>query len=161
MSFGNRGVVLDYEGLLKEAYDANLIVKEVKLLAHKGRIKNNRIAIKKDVPTLKEKSCILAEELGHYYTSYGDILDQKIVCNKKQEHKARLWAYDKQVGLIGIINAYEAKCINLYDMADFLDVPENFLLDALSCYKKKYGHYKVLDNYIIYFEPYLGVLKLV
>lgn len=67
---------MNYEGLLDEAYSLDLIVKEAKFIGNKGRIKGNRIAIKRDIPALREKSCILAEELGHYYTSYGDILNQ-------------------------------------------------------------------------------------
>jgi hypothetical protein len=152
---------LDYEGLLEEAYSLNLIVKEAEIYANKGRIKGNRIAIRKDIPTLKEKSCILAEELGHYYTSYGDILDQSTINNRKQELKARLWAYNKQIGLTGIIRAYEYGCYCLYDMADYLDVTEEFLHDAIKYYRGKYGEYTTLDNYIIYFEPNLGVFKLI
>ena len=63
-----------YTDLLIEADNNNLITKEKCLLAHKGRIKGNRIAIKKDMTTA-EKACVLAEELGHYYTATGDILD--------------------------------------------------------------------------------------
>lgn len=150
---------MDYEGLLKEAYSLNLIVKEAEIYANKGRIKGNRIAIRKDIPTLKEKSCILAEELGHYYTSHGDIIDQSAINNCRQEHRARLWAYNKQIGLIGIIRAYEHGCNSLYDMADYLDVTEDFLHDAIIYYRGKYGEYTILDNYIIYFEPNLGVFK--
>ena len=152
---------MDYEGLLEEAYSLDLIVKEAPLLGNKGRIKDNRIAIRKDIPTLKEKSCILAEELGHFYTTYGDILNQSNTGNRKQEYRARLWSYDKQVGLLGIINSYEAGCKSLYDMADYLDVSEDFLQEALNCYKSKYGQYAVIDSYIVYFEPHLGVFKLI
>lgn len=152
---------LDYEGLLDEAYNLGLIVKEAKFIGNKGRIKGNRIAIRKDIPTLKEKACILAEELGHYFTSYGDILDQRITVNRKQEYKARLWSYDKQVGLIGIVNAFNAGCRNLYDMAEYLDIPEELLLETLKCYKGKYGEFIKIDNYIVRFEPNFGVLKFI
>ncbi len=39
------------------------------------QLKGNRIAIKQDLPTQKEKACVLAEELGHFYTSTGNILE--------------------------------------------------------------------------------------
>ncbi|WFR56427.1 hypothetical protein QA584_22865 [Anaerocolumna sp. AGMB13025] len=151
---------MNYEGLLDEAYSLDLVVKEVHLSGNKGRLKGNRIAIKKDIPTLKEKACILAEELGHHYTTVGNILDQKNAINRKQELKARIIAYNKQVGLLGIIDAYEANCRCLYDMAEHLDVTEEFLLETLKYYKGKYGEFTRLDNYIIYFEPNLGVMKL-
>lgn len=152
---------MNYEGLLDEAYNRGLIVKELRLCANEGRIQGNRIAIKKNIPTLKEKSCILAEELGHFYTTTGDILDQSNTANIKQENKARIWAYDTQIGLIGIINSYEAGCRSRFDMAEYLDVTEEFLQEALDCYKQKYGPFKEVDNYIIYFEPAFGVMKLI
>jgi len=152
---------LNYEDLLNEANEYKLKVKELNLTGNKGRIKGNRIAIKKDITTYKEKACILAEELGHYKTSYGNILDMKETSNRKQEYKARLWAYDKQVGLVGIINAFNNGCLTLFDMAEFLNVTEEFLTDALHCYQQKYGEYIIFDNYIIYFIPTLGVMKMI
>ena len=56
-----------YEDLLIEADNNNLITKEKPLRAHNGRIKGNRIAINSKLPE-KEKKCVMAEELGHYYT---------------------------------------------------------------------------------------------
>lgn len=38
---------------------------------------------------------------------------------------------------------------------------EEFLLEALECYRYKYGEYARLDNYVIYFEPTLVVLELI
>ena len=61
-----------YEDLQKEAYSNDLIVKEKKLVNNDGLIKWNRIAIRQNM-LIKEKSCVLAEELGHYYTTYGDV----------------------------------------------------------------------------------------
>jgi hypothetical protein len=152
---------MTYDELLEEASNYGLIVKEKPLQGNKGRIFDKKIAIKKDVPTLKEKACILAEELGHYHTTVGNIIDLQNVRNKKQELRARLWAYNNQIGLTGIIRAYEYGCHNLYSMADYLDVTEEFLHDAIKYYRGKYGEYTAVDNYIIYFEPYLGVMKLI
>lgn len=53
------------------------------------------------------KKCVLAEELGHYHTTVGDILDLSTASNQKQEYRARLWTYDKMIGLSGIISAYK------------------------------------------------------
>ena len=150
---------MNYEKLLDEAQDENLIVKEFSLRANKGRIKGNRVAIRKDMPTT-EKACILAEELGHYYTSQGDILELDTVDAAKQEQRARLWAYDKMIGLQGIISAYKHGCSSLHEMASYLDITEEFLREALQRYRSKYGCYVAVDNYVIYFEPNLCVLEL-
>lgn len=151
---------MNYETLLQIADSHQISVKEKPLKASDGRIRGKRIAIRKDIATQTEKSCVLAEELGHYYTSSGNILNQSITANRKQEYRARFYGYNLMIGLIGIVQAYEYGCRNLYEMADFLDVTEDYLKEALSCYRKKYGIYTTLDNYIIYFEPVLGVMKL-
>lgn len=151
---------MNYEELLIEADNNNLITKEKPLLANAGRIKGNRIAIKKDLPTQKEKACVLAEELGHFYTSTGNILDMSDTANRKQEQRARLWAYNKQIGLQGIIDCYNSRCRTLHDMAEHLDVTEEFLSEAIDCYKRKYGICIKVDNYIIGFQPTLYVLEM-
>ena len=151
---------MNYEELLIEADNNNLITKEKPLLANAGRIKGNRIAIKKDLPTQKEKACVLAEELGHFYTSTGNILDMSDTSNRKQEQRARLWAYNKQIGLQGIIDCYNSRCRTLHDMAEHLDITEEFLSEAIDCYKRKYGICIKVDNYIIGFQPTLYVLEM-
>lgn len=148
-----------YENLLLEADIENLIVKEKQLINNDGRISGNRIAIRKDILTSAKKACVLAEELGHHFTTVGNILDQKNLLNKKQELHARTWAYNECVGLLGIIDSFNAGCRSLYDMAEHLGVTEKFLHDALESYRRKYGLRVEVDNYIIFFEPYLSVMK--
>lgn len=63
------------------------------------------------------------------------------------------------VGLMGIIDAYKNGCRNSYEVAEYLEVTEVFLNDALNAYRDKYGVYTTVDNYIIYFIPGLTVFK--
>lgn len=151
---------MEYTELLTEADNLSLITKDKPLRAHDGRIKRNRIAIRKDMPEVQKK-CVLAEELGHFHLNTGDILDQSSTSNRKQEYKARLWAYNKLIGLSGIVSAYKAGCRSATDVAEHLDVTEEFLNEALSCYRQKYGVCAKIDNYIIYFEPAVSVLELI
>lgn len=148
-----------YEDLLIEADMSNLIVKEKPLINNDGLISGNRIAIRKNIATTTEKACVLAEELGHHYTTTGNILDQQNVVNAKQELHARTWAYNECIGLIGIVKAFESGCKSLYEMADYLNVTENFLKDALESFRRKYGIYTEIDNYFIFFEPYISVMR--
>ena len=150
---------MTYEDLLIESEKENLIVKEKDIPGFGGRIYQNRIAIHKQLSTQTEKACILAEELGHHYTSTGDILDQSDQAARKQEFHARLWGYNKMVGLHGIVSAYRNHCRNLSEMADYLDVTEPFLANCLESYRRKYGCYVELDNYVIMFEPVLAVVE--
>ena len=151
---------MNYEQLLTAADQEGLLVKEQPLTGHDGLIRGSRIAIRKDIETQAEKSCVLAEEIGHYRTSSGNILDQSKVENRKQEYRARLYGYNLKIGLAGLIRAYEAGCGNLYEMAEYLDATEEYLKEAIDCYKSKYGLCTSIDNYIIYFEP-LAVIKLI
>lgn len=151
---------MNYTELLIEADNHALITKDKPLRAHYGRIKGKRIAIKKEMPEIQKK-CVLAEELGHYHTTVGDIMDLNNDSNRKQELRARLWGYDKLIGLSGIISCYRARCTNLYEMAEYLDVTEEYLKEALKCYKSKYGPHTRIDNYIIYFEPNLAIFELI
>lgn len=148
-----------YERLLNECTQCGIDVHEMDL-ATKGLYCDNVIAISKRIKTTSEKTCILAEELGHHYTSVGDILDQSKIENRKQEKKARGWAYQKLVGITKLIEAYKAGCRNRYELAEFLEVTEEFLQEAITYYKEKYGVYYQIDNYIVYFEP-LGVFELI
>lgn len=137
----------------------DIIQKEFKSNRIKGLYCDKVVALNKELETSTEKKCILLEELGHHYTSTGDILDLSVVQNRKQERQARIWAYNKQIGLKGLINAYEHGCKNRHEIAEYLEVTESFLQEAVDCYHEKYGVFTQIDNYVIYFSP-LGILSL-
>ena len=151
---------MKYESLLIEADRDGLIVKEKPLKYNDGRIKGNRIAIRKDLATTKEKTCVLAEELGHYHTSVGNILDMSNSGNRKQERQARLWGYNKLIGLSGLIRAYEAGCQTGYEIAEYLEVTEECLTECIEAYRSKYGVGVMIDNYYVMFIPQLAVGKI-
>ncbi|WP_438349900.1 ImmA/IrrE family metallo-endopeptidase [Paenibacillus sp. FA6] len=100
-----------------------------------------------------EKRCILAEELGHYETTYGDITDQSKVQNRKQELRARAWGYQKLIPLHRIIEAGRAGIEGRHDVAEHLGVTEDFLQSTIEHYQRKYGLYVVVGPDLIYFEP--------
>lgn len=124
----------------------------------KGLYVNGRIAINVKMSDI-EKACVLAEELGHHYTTYGNILDQSNTSNRKQELRARAWAYNKQIGLLGLIRAYEHGCRNRFEIAEYLEVTEEVLEECLVFYRNKYGMCQSIDNYVVYFIPHLVIMK--
>lgn len=151
----------EYEKLLDDADKQHVIVTEKFDLSDtrlKGLYCDAFIAIDKNL-TEADKACVLAEELGHHATTYGNIIDQSSVMNRKQERRARVWAYYLMLQFEDIIRAYEHGCQSRYDIAEYLNVSEEFLQNAINYYKDKYGAYVAYDNYFIYFEP-LGVLKI-
>ena len=150
---------MNYDDTLKMADNLGLVVREKPLKSSDGRIYNNRVAIRRTIPTSVEKSCVLAEEIGHYRTGYGDITRLKSVSDRKQEYRARLYGYNLKIGLMGLIRAHKHGCHSLYEAAEYLDVTEEYLKEAIDCYKSKYGEYVEIDNYVICFYPYLAVLE--
>lgn len=150
-----------YDNLLDEADKENIyVIENAKFQSRaSGLINNDVIGINKNVRSSAQRSCILAEELGHYHTSSGNILDQSSVTNRKQELHARAWAYNRLIGLYGIINAYRSGCRNGYEIAEHLNITEEFLAEALQYYRNKYGLCTTVDNYVIYFEPALGIFE--
>lgn len=148
---------MEFEELLGEADALGLPVTEKPFKTYDGRIKNNKIYLRKDMPVTRKK-CVLAEELGHHYTTTGDILDQHNTSNRKQERRARIWAYDRLISLFGIVKAHNSGCRTAYEMAEYLDVTEEFLLETMNTYKSKYGTDIVrAGEYYVIFEPELTI----
>lgn len=149
-----------YECLQDEACEDGIDV--IDYTFHSNRIKglycDGVVAIREDM-TIPEKTCALAGELGHHYTSVGNIIDMDSSSNRKQERQARLWAYNKQIGLKGLVRAYEHGCTASHEIAEYLDVTEEALQECIEFYRDKYGEYKIINNYTIYFIPYLAVFK--
>lgn len=150
---------MHYEKLLIEAQQHEIEIYEESLKPKiKGLYGDNVIWINKIIPTNIEKACVLAEEIGHYHTSSGDILDQSKLLNRKQEKRARNWAYKRLVPLPRLIQASKAGIRNRYELAGYLGVTEPFVDEALSRYQEEFGLYTTIEEYTIYFNP-LGVLK--
>lgn len=151
-----------YEELLTDADKEHIIVTDQFDLSGtrlKGLYCDGTIALNRDMYIESEKTCVLAEELGHHYTTVGDIMDQTDTTNRKQERHARIWAYHKLLSLNDLIDSYKHGCQNQFEIAEHLNVTEEFLIDCLTYYKEKYGLYVRQDNYVIYFEP-LGIMKI-
>lgn len=112
------------------------------------------ILISKYISSAIEKKCILAEEIGHFHKTVGNIVNQELIDNKKQEQIARRWAFEKLVPLEGIISASKAGIRNRFELADHLDIVEDFLEEALQYYQRKHGMYFNFDGrHIIFFNP--------
>ena len=153
-------LLTETEKLEQEAYEQHIPVDYIKFRSERinGLYVDGSIAIRTGM-TSAQTADTLAEELAHHYTTTGNILNQKNISNRKQERIARLLAYDRRIGLSGIIRGYQAKCRNRHELSEFLDVSEEFLTEALECYREKYGCTVNVGSYIIMFEPYLAVAE--
>ena len=151
---------MTYENLLIEAEEKGIKVKEKHMyVGLKGIYKNNKILINLKASTDVEKKCILSEEIGHHETSYGNILDDNNIVNRKQEVIARRWGYEHTVKIEDLIKAYEYGAVNSFEIAEYLEVTEQHLINAINNYKKRHGIFAELANHFICFEPHLKIEK--
>lgn len=86
-----------------------------------------------------EKLCAVAEEVGHYLTSVPtDISDYSLPFNRKQELRARGWAYEQLIDLDELKSIIQMETeIPIWDLADKLNVTVKFLEQAIVYYKVK------------------------
>lgn len=151
---------MPYESLLNEAYQHKIDIYEEPMKQRvKGLYSDNVIWINKNIDNTIEKACVLAEEIGHYHTSVGDITDQSKIENIKQEKLARKWASNRLVSPVNLVDAFEFGCRSRFEIADFLNVTELFLEDSLTFYREKYGaEIQVDESHTLFLDP-LAVYK--
>ncbi|MGZ2417160.1 uncharacterized protein DUF955 [Staphylococcus caledonicus] len=104
------------------------------------------------------KAEVLYEELAHHKLTYGNILDQSKWINRKFENYARRHGYEAALPLRIIVEAHNYGVSNLYELAQYVQLSEKYIIEILEHYKNKFGigtHYG--DN-VITFEP-LRVFK--
>lgn len=151
---------MTYEELLNKTAEEGIEIFENHHIGKlKGLYLDDTITLNSNLENNTEKRCVLAEELGHHYTTVGDIMDQSKIENRKQERLARVWAYERLVGIINLVDAYKNGIRNRFELAEHLEVTETFIDEALRYYKEKYGICYELYNYIIYFDPLIVMEK--
>ena len=160
-SYKGMNGMTNLEKMEQHAYEEGVDIDYVAFQSEriKGLYCDRSIAINRSLKSQAEKSCVLAEELGHYHTTEGNILDPSKDGNRKQERLARLWAYDSHIGLEGLTRAYEAGCRSRYEIAEYLDVTEAFLQDAIELYRQKYGPAVHTGPYTILFQNGISIIK--
>ncbi len=146
-----------YEKLLLEAEKESIMVcEEIMPGTTKGLYGNSGdchlIWVHNDM-TGTEKCCVLAEEIGHYFTSTGNIIDLRDLRNRKQELRARKWAYNKLISIHRLVGAKLAGCEGRYEIADHLGVTIEFLEDSIQHYFQKHGKAFKYKQWMITFEP--------
>ena len=120
-----------YEKLTAEFEDEVII--EERPIKNIGLYSGGIVWLRDDMATAS-KYCILAEEIGHHFTTSGNILDQTPLDNQRQELRARKWAYEKIIPLEAVLSAIADGFRETWEIADYLEVEENFLKDALKHY---------------------------
>ncbi|MDH9616102.1 ImmA/IrrE family metallo-endopeptidase [Staphylococcus pettenkoferi] len=141
-----------YEQLLAE--NEHIKIKDTHSLpdGYSGFYKDGIILIDKDLSETR-KAEVLYEELAHHKLTYGNILDQSKWINRKFENYARRHGYEAALPLRIIVEAHHYGVSNLYELAQYVQLSEEHVLEILEHYKNKYGLDIRYGNYVIKFEP--------
>lgn len=147
-----------YEQLLAE--NEHIKIKDTHSLpdGYSGFYKDGIILIDKDLSETR-KAEVLYEELAHHKLTYGNILDQSKWINRKFESYARRHGYEAALPLRIIVEAHHYGVSNLYELAEYVQLSEEHVLEILEHYKQKHGIGTHYGDYSITFEP-LRVFRL-
>ncbi|MFC0136796.1 toxin [Staphylococcus petrasii] len=113
---------------------------------------NGKIYINSNLSETR-KAEVLYEELAHHKLTYGNILDQSKDINRKFENYARRHGYEAALPLRIIVEAHNYGVSSLYELADYVQLSERYIVEILEHYKNKYGIYTQYGTYLIQFEP--------
>ena len=123
-----------------------------------GWYQENEIFIRTSLSETR-KAEVLYEELAHHKLTYGNILDQSKWINRKFENYAKRHGYEAALPLRIIVEAHNYGVSNLYELAQYVQLSENHVLEILEHYKQKHGIGTHYSDYSITFDP-LRVYKL-
>lgn len=124
---------------------------------YSGFYKDGVILIDKNLSE-RHKAEVLYEELAHHKLTYGNILDQSKDINRKFENYARRHGYEAALPLRIIVEAHNYGVSNLYELAEYVQLSEEYIAEILKHYKNKYGIGTHYGEYLITFDP-LRVFK--
>lgn len=127
----------EYERLLILAEKEGLTVYENYNLNGnlKGLYCDDNIALSYNLETASSKACILAEEIGHYYTATDKLLDLSNANKSKQEKKGRAWAIEHLVPREAIASALACGCTKYWEIAEHLGMECKFIYEAMIYYR--------------------------
>lgn len=146
-----------YEELLTK--NEHIKIKDTHSLpnGYSGFYKDGVILIDKNLSE-RRKAEVLYEELTHHKLTYGNILDQSKFNNRKFENYARRHGYEAALPLRIIVEAHNYGVSNLYELAEYVQLSEEYIAEILKHYKNKYGIGTHYEEYLITFDP-LRVFK--
>ena len=122
----------------------------------RGRRRRPLVVVRESLSS-DEKLCVAAEEMGHHFTSSGNLLYVTPREYERQEWRAKKWAYENLVKLDDLGAAYTAGYRCLHSMAFRLDVSSEFLEDAILFYRDLYGVEHHTRRYTFQFIPTFSV----
>ncbi len=102
--------------------------------------------------TTAEKVVTLSEEIAHYQTGSGNIVQQKNISDWKQENIARRVGNQRLVTLDGILHCWKQGFETSEEIAEELEVTIECVEDAIESYRITHGIRFEYKNYEIKFN---------
>lgn len=100
--------------------------------------------------------CVLAEELGHHFTTGFDLIaftrSNKAYIAEKYEKLALYWAVEYLIPFYELIDAVNSGLILTYELAEYFDVTERFMGTCLRLYQQKKK--KQMDRLLLKYKPH-------
>lgn len=85
---------------------------------------------------LSVRTAALAEELGHFYKSIGDLRDLSSIIAAKSENLGKAWGYEHLLPEPVLQEALHED-VSLWDVADETNLPADYIMEAVSYHQQK------------------------
>jgi hypothetical protein len=96
--------------------------------------------------TLKRYKEALVHEIGHCATGCTHKVSSPLDIIQRHEYKADRWAIERYLPYEALNEAITSGYTEAWELAEYFDLPENFIVKALTYYKiardRKFGDYK-------------------
>lgn len=101
--------------------------------------------------TNAERIVTVSEEITHSEFGTGNIIKQQTITDHKQEAVARKIGCLRLVSVNDLIDCFEKGILEVWEVADELEVTEQCILDALDYIKQTKGLYFFCNDKLVYF----------
>lgn len=140
-----------YEELMLKFPELNYKFDPLMPLHQKGMIHGSIVYLNPQ-QNYEELNSTVAEEIGHYLTGSGNIIEQDTPEKRKQEQKARDTGATILVTPGDILDCFESGFVSVWECAEHLSITEKTFKAAIKYYARKYDGIKTENKYTILFN---------
>ena len=91
------------------------------------------------IGTLRELKGVCLHELGHAATGALHKLSSPFETIERSEYRANRWAAQQFLSVEAFYEAFDAGCRDLWELAEYFDLPERDIKNALSYWTERKG----------------------
>jgi Zn-dependent peptidase ImmA (M78 family) len=146
-----------YEGLESEAAAEGIIVDYTELKTTRALLlRDGDLEVIQICPSASyaERACLLAEELGHHFTSVGNtVIHPDPTTLSRSEERALRFAVERLLPLDRVTVALSKAPRSLHELAEDLGVTVDLLRHAMAFWEATRGLYAKGDDCVLKFDP--------